>query len=64
MKKPAGFSVSLSVNDVAEAQRLFGALSEDGNVGMPLQKTFWSEAFAMLTDRFGIPWMVNCKILS
>jgi len=58
---PQGFSVSLGVKEVAEAERLFRALSEGGKVGMPLQKTFWSAAFAMLTDRFGIPWMINCE---
>lgn len=63
-EKPQGFSVSLSTKDVAEAERLFRALSESGKVGMPLQKTFWSDAFAMFTDRFGIPWMINCEKLS
>ena len=63
-EKPQGFSVSLSTKDVAEAERLFKALSEGGKVRMPLQKTFWSAAFAMFTDRFGIPWMVNCEKLS
>ncbi len=63
-QQPQGFSVSLGVRDVAEAERLFRALSEGGKVGMPLQKTFWSAAFAMLTDRFGIPWMINCELAS
>ncbi len=63
-EKPQGFSVSLSTKDVAEAERLFRALSESDKVGMPLQKTFWSDAFAMFTDRFGIPWMINCEKLS
>jgi PhnB protein len=43
----------------AEAKRVFEALSDSGKVIMPLQKTFWSEAFGMLVDRFGAPWMVN-----
>jgi PhnB protein len=59
-ERPAGFSVSLSLKEPAEAERIFKALSEGGTVKMPLQKTFWAEAFAMLVDRFGTPWMINC----
>ncbi len=58
---PAGFSVSLMVGDPAEAERIFGALSEGGEVRMPIGETFWALRFGMLTDRFGIPWMVNCE---
>ena len=58
-KQPQGFSVSITAKDAAEAERIFTALAEKGKVSMPLQKTFWSPAFGMLTDRFGIPWMVN-----
>lgn len=59
--KPAqGFYVSLQVGSVAEAQRIFGALSEGGTVHMALDKTFYAVAFGMLVDRFGTPWMVNC----
>jgi PhnB protein len=54
-----GFSLSLSVVDEAEADRAFGALSQGGKVEMPLSKTFWSPRFGMLTDRFGIGWMVS-----
>jgi PhnB protein len=59
-KTPQGLTVSITVKDPAEAERVFGALSEKGNVTMALQQTFWSLRFGMLTDRFGIPWMVNC----
>ena len=38
---------------------VFDALAEGGQVTMPLDKTFWAEAFGMVTDRFGTPWMVN-----
>ena len=38
---------------------MFNALAEGGKITMPLQKTFWAEAFGMLVDRFGTPWMVN-----
>lgn len=55
----SGFSLSLSVPSEAEADRAFAALAEGGEVKMPLTKTFWSPRFGMLTDRFGIGWMVN-----
>jgi len=54
-----GFSLSLSATDEAEARRLFTALGEGGEVQMPLGKTFWSPAFGMVADRFGISWMVQ-----
>ncbi len=54
-----GFSLSLSLPTEAEVDRAFAALSEGGKVGMPLSKTFWSPKFGMLTDRFGIGWMVS-----
>lgn len=54
-----GFALSLQVEDEAAAQRLFSALADGGEVTMPLTKTFWSPQFGMLTDRFGVAWMVN-----
>lgn len=54
----SGFSLALSVQDEAEARRVFAALSEGGQVTMPLGKTFWSPCYGMLIDRFGIGWMV------
>jgi PhnB protein len=56
-----GFSVMLGVDDAATAERMFHDLAEGGQVRMPIDKTFWAERFGMLTDRFGIPWMVNCE---
>lgn len=56
-----GFSVSINVSDSAEAERIFHALGEGGNVTMPIQQTFWAARFGMLTDRYGTPWMVNCE---
>ncbi|HEX2933331.1 MAG TPA: VOC family protein [Candidatus Binatia bacterium] len=56
-----GFSVTLGVNDPAEAERVFKALAEKGTVQMPLDQTFWALRFGMLVDRFGIPWMINCE---
>jgi PhnB protein len=55
-----GCSVAIGTSDAAEAERVFHALAEGGNVTMPLQATFWAERFGMLVDRFGVSWMVNC----
>jgi PhnB protein len=60
-EQPKGMNVSIHVKSVAEGERIFNALSENGNVTMPFQKTFWSPGFGMCVDRFGIPWMVNCE---
>ena len=53
-----GFALSLSVPNDAEAERLFAALGDGGQVQMPLAKTFFSSRFGMVADRFGVPWMV------
>ena len=53
-----GFSLSLTVSDVAEADRLFTALADGGQVRLALTKTFFSPRFGMLADRFGVGWMV------
>ena len=53
-----GFSLSLGAKDDADAERLFGALSDGGQVRMPLSKTFFASRFGMVADRFGVPWMV------
>lgn len=55
-----GFSVNVVMPTAAEAERVFSALSQDGTVQMPMAETFWAERFGMATDRFGVPWMVNC----
>lgn len=60
-KQLEGFSVSLMLNDPIEAERIFRALEEKGKVQMPFQQTFWAFRFGMVTDRFGVPWMVNCE---
>ena len=54
-----GFSLSIAAADKAEAERYFDALRDGGEVTMPLEQTFWSPAFGMVTDRFGVSWMVN-----
>ena len=53
-----GFSLSLTVSDVATADRFFNALADGGTVNMPLAKTFFSPRFGMVDDRFGVHWMV------
>ena len=53
-----GFSLTLTVPNDAEAERLFGVLAEGGQAQMPLTKTFFSSRFGMLADRFGVGWMI------
>lgn len=53
-----GISLSLDVADDAEAERVFAALGDGGQVTMPLAKTFFASKFGMLADRFGVQWMV------
>jgi PhnB protein len=57
---PSGFSVSLHVDRAEDAERIWAALLEGGQVRMPLEQTFWAERFGMLVDRFGTPWMIGC----
>jgi|SRR5271165_324681 len=54
-----GFSLSVSTANPAEAEAAFNRLASGGKVQMPLGKTFWSPAFGMLVDRFGVAWMVT-----
>jgi len=56
-----GFSMSINVDSAAEAERYFAALSEGGKVQMPLTRTFFSPAFGMLADRFGVSWMIHVE---
>lgn len=60
-EKPQGFAVLANTPDAAEAERCFKALSDNGSVTMPFGPTFWARGFGMCTDRFGIPWMINCE---
>ena len=53
-----GFSLSLTVSDAAEADRLFTALADGGQVQMPLTTTFFSPRFGMVADRVGVSWMI------
>lgn len=55
----SGFSLSLSTDSPEEGQRWFNALSADGQISMTWQETFWARGFGMLTDKFGVAWMVS-----
>jgi PhnB protein len=55
----AGFSVSIMCESAEEIDRIFAALSEGAKVSMPLADQFWGARFGMLTDKFGIHWMLN-----
>jgi len=59
--KSGGFAVNISLNDAKEGERVFRALEESGTVIMPYGETFWAVRYGMLTDRFGITWMVNVE---
>ena len=54
-----GFSLSITVPDETRAEKFFGALADGGQVQMPLGKTFWSPRFGMVSDRFGVGWMIG-----
>lgn len=56
------FSVSVNATSDAEADKLFHGLSEGGHITMPIGKTFWGSYFGMLTDKFGIQWMVSHEV--
>jgi PhnB protein len=61
-EKPQGFSVMLSIENLADAERIYHALGENGTVRMPMQKTFWSPGFAALIDQFGTPWEISTRL--
>lgn len=55
-----GAHVALTLGDADIARRVFEAFADGGKVQMPLQETFWAKAYGIVTDRFGVPWMINC----
>ena len=57
---PRGFHVLIHVKDPNEAERVFALLSDGGRIVMPLERTFWSPAFGVLVDRYGVPWEISC----
>lgn len=54
-----GFSLSLNLTNRKQAEQYFTALADGGKVDMPLENTFWAPLFGMVTDRFGVQWMIN-----
>lgn len=56
----AGTTINVDVGTIEEAERVFAALAEGGDVKMPIAETFWAQRWGMLVDRYGKPWMVNC----
>jgi len=58
---PRGFSILIGIPDPDEVERAFHALAEGGSVTMPLQETFWAKRFGAVTDRYGLPWTINCE---
>ena len=59
--KGSNVHLNLEPDTMAEATKLFGALSEGGVVSMPLEKMFWGATFGSFTDKFGVNWMINCQ---
>jgi PhnB protein len=59
-RKPQGTLIMLDIDTASEADRVFASLSDQGEVQMPIQETFWALRFGMVVDRFGTPWMINC----
>ncbi|MET0131345.1 MAG: VOC family protein [Stenotrophomonas chelatiphaga] len=53
-------TINIEVDTVADAERIFAALGEGGEVRMPMTETFWAQRWGFLIDRYGKPWMVNC----
>jgi PhnB protein len=59
-KAPTGISIMLRISDVADAERVFKELSNGGKIQMPMSETFWALRYGGVTDKFGVPWQINC----
>lgn len=59
--KESNITMTISLDNTAEAKRIFDSLSEGGTIVMPLEKVFWASLFGMCVDKFGINWMINCE---
>jgi len=59
-KNPEGFYITLQFDDEQSTMRAFDSLSEKGVIIFPLQKTFWSPCYGIVTDQFGVSWKLNC----
>lgn len=55
------FSISVTADSKEETDKLFNALAQEGQITMPLDNTFWGDYFGMLTDKFGINWMISYR---
>jgi PhnB protein len=62
VKNGNSIRLSISAQNLEEAERIFNNLSRGGKITMPFEKTFWDAQFGMLTDKFGIHWMINCEL--
>jgi len=60
-ERPQGFNILLGPDAAADAERIFEALADGGTVTVPLAQTFWAVRYGAVTDRFGIPWAINCE---
>jgi PhnB protein len=60
-QKPKGFCLLLGVDTESRVDSVFNQLSIDGEIIFPPQKTFWSPRYAIVVDRFGVPWKINCS---
>lgn len=58
----SNIAMSINFSDSQEQAKVFAALAEEGTITMPLEATFWGATFGMVTDKFGVEWMLNCKI--
>ncbi len=56
-----GASLVLTVSTAVEAERMFAALADQGKIEIAMEETFWAERFGAVTDRYGVPWMINCN---
>lgn len=59
--KPAGIHLSYQCDDIEKARSVFEGLSTGGHIIMPFEPSFWAQGFGMVTDKYNIPWMVNCE---
>jgi PhnB protein len=59
LREGNNFHICIQAGNEKEADKLFGALSKDGTIEMPMNKTFWGAYFGMCVDKFGILWMIN-----
>jgi PhnB protein len=62
IKQGDGISLSIGLGDEAQARAIFDQLAEGGKVTLPMSKQFWGAIFGMVTDKFGIHWMINCEV--